>query len=150
MASVNKVILVGNLGRDPEKKYSPKDPEMAITRFTVATAERSKKGEQTEWHNIVCFGRLAEIADQYLKKGRQVYIEGRIQTRSWDDAQSGQKKYMTEIIADNLQFLGNEKSESAQSNKPDQASQPAQKKPPQDDPFLGDFGEKGYGYEQPF
>jgi len=107
--SVNKVILIGNLGKDPEVKYTPSGTAMA--KFSLATNERykDKSGEfqeRTEWHNIVAWQRLAEIAGEYLKKGRSVYIEGRIQTRSWDDKTSGQKKYMTEIVANDLVLLG--------------------------------------------
>ncbi len=107
--SVNKVILIGNLGKDPEVKYTPSGT--AYAKFSLATNERykDKSGnwqDRTEWHNIVAWQRTAEIAGEYLKKGRTVYIEGRIQTRSWDDQQSGQKKYMTEIVAQNLVMLG--------------------------------------------
>ena len=107
--SVNKAILLGNLGRDPEVKYTPSGTAMA--RFTVATNERykDKSGQwqdRTEWHNVVAWQRMAEIAGEYLKKGRPVYIEGRIQTRSWDDKETGQKKYMTEIVASDLVLLG--------------------------------------------
>ena len=107
--SVNKVILIGNLGKDPELKYTPSGT--AYAKFSLATNERYKDKtgnwqDRTEWHNIVAWQRTAEIAGEYLKKGRTVYIEGRIQTRSWDDQQSGQKKYMTEIIANNLVLLG--------------------------------------------
>jgi single-strand DNA-binding protein len=107
--SVNKVILVGNLGKDPEVKYTPNGTAMA--KFSLATNERYKDKEgnwqdRTEWHNIVAWQRLAEIAGEYLKKGRNVYIEGRIQTRSWDDKESGQKKYMTEIVVQDLVLLG--------------------------------------------
>jgi len=106
---VNKVILVGNLGRDPEVRSLPSGQPVAS--FSVATSRRFKdrdgqRQEQTEWHNVVCFGRQAEIAGQYLTKGKQVFIEGRIQTRSWDDKNSGEKKYKTEIIVDNFQMLG--------------------------------------------
>ena len=107
--SVNKVILIGNLGKDPELKYTPSGT--AVAKFSLATNERfkDKAGEwqdRTEWHNIVAWARLAEIAGEYLKKGRSVYVEGRIQTHSWDDKQTGQKKYMTEIIANDLVLLG--------------------------------------------
>ena len=107
--SVNKVILIGNLGKDPEVKYTPSGT--AVAKFSLATNERfkDKAGEwqdRTEWHNIVAVQRTAEIAGEYLKKGRSVYIEGRIQTRSWDDKTSGQKKYMTEIVANDLVLLG--------------------------------------------
>ena len=109
MASVNKVILVGNLGRDPETRYAPEGG--AITNISVATTDTWKdktsgeKQERTEWHRVVFFSRLAEIAGEYLKKGSKVYIEGRLQTRSWDDAQSGQKRYRTEVNANDVQFL---------------------------------------------
>ena len=109
MASINKVILVGNLGRDPEVGYTPDNN--AITNISVATTDRYKDkhtGEQkeiTEWHRVVFFNRLAEIAGEYLKKGSQVYIEGRLRTRKWTD-QSGVDKYTTEIIADQMQMLG--------------------------------------------
>jgi single-strand DNA-binding protein len=107
--SVNKVILIGNLGKDPEVKYTPNGT--ALAKFSLATNERYKDKEgnwqdRTEWHNIVAWQRTAEIAGEYLKKGRSVYIEGRIQTRSWDDKETGQKKYMTEIVAQDLVLLG--------------------------------------------
>jgi single-strand DNA-binding protein len=107
--SVNKVILVGNLGKDPEVKYTPNGT--AVAKFSVATNERfkDKAGEwqdRTEWHNIVAWQRLAEIIGEYIKKGSKVYIEGRLQTSSWEDKQSGEKKYRTEIIAQDLVMLG--------------------------------------------
>ena len=106
--SVNKVILIGNLGKDPEVKYTPQGTPVA--KFSLATNERwkDKNGEwqdRTEWHNIVAWQRLAEIVGEYVKKGQKLYIEGRIQTRSWDD-KDGQKKYMTEIVANDLVLLG--------------------------------------------
>ncbi len=108
MASVNKVILVGNLGRDPETRYMPDGG--AVTNFSIATTDTWKdksgeKQERTEWHRISTFQRLAEIAGEYLKKGSQVYIEGRLQTRKWTD-KDGVEKYTTEIIADRMQMLG--------------------------------------------
>lgn len=108
--SVNRVTLLGNLGKDPEVKYTPSGT--AIATLNIATNYRTKdktSGEwqdHTEWHRVVCWERLAEIAGEYLKKGRSVYIEGRLQTRSWDDKESGQKKFMTEIIANDLVLLG--------------------------------------------
>lgn len=108
MASVNKVILVGNLGRDPEVRYLPSgDP---VANVTIATSSRykNKSGEmveETEWHRVTFFGRLAEIASQYLKKGRPVYVEGRIKTRKYTD-KDGQEKYATDIIANEMQLLG--------------------------------------------
>ena len=106
--SVNKVILIGNLGKDPEVKYTPQGT--AVAKITVATNERfkDKSGtwqDRTEWHNVVLWQRLAEIAGEYLKKGGKVYIEGRLQTRSWDDKQTNQKKYMTEVVANDLVLL---------------------------------------------
>ena len=106
---VNKVILIGNLGRDPEVRSTPSGQPVAS--FTLATSRRwrdknGQKQEQTEWHNIVVWGKQAEIAGQYLTKGKQVFIEGRLQTRSWEDRQSGEKKYRTEIVCENFQMLG--------------------------------------------
>ncbi len=108
--SVNKVILVGNLGKDPEIKYTPQGT--AVARITVATSSSYKDKqtgdwkETTEWHNVVLWQRQAEIAGEYLKKGNKVYIEGRLQTRSWDDKQTGQKKYMTEVVCSDLVLMG--------------------------------------------
>ena len=106
---VNKVILVGNLGRDPEVRTTPSGQNVAS--FTLATSPQWKdkdgsRQEQTEWHNVVVWGRLAEVAGQYLTKGKQVFMEGSIQTRSWEDKTSGEKKYRTEVVADNFQMLG--------------------------------------------
>ncbi len=106
---VNKVILLGNLGRDPEVRSTPSG--QSVANFTMATSRKWKdrdgnKQEQTEWHQIVVWGRQAEIAGQYLNKGKRIYLEGRIQTRSWDDQQSGEKRYRTEVICENFQMLG--------------------------------------------
>ena len=106
---VNKVILVGNLGRDPEVRSTPSG--QTVAEFSLATSRKWKdregnRQEQTEWHRIICWGRQAEVAGQYLTKGKQIYVEGRIQTSSWDDKQSGEKRYKTEIICDNFQMLG--------------------------------------------
>jgi len=108
MASVNKVILVGNLGRDPEVRFMPNGE--AVCNFSIATTDSWKdksgaKQEKTEWHNIVMYRKLAEIAGEYLKKGRPVYVEGRLQTRKWQ-TKEGQDRYTTEIIADQMQMLG--------------------------------------------
>ena len=108
MASVNKVILIGNLGRDPETRYMPDGG--AITNVSIATTDvwKDKNGdkqEKTEWHRVAFFGKLAEIAGEYLKKGSQVYVEGRLQTRKWQD-KDGVDKYTTEIVADRMQMLG--------------------------------------------
>ncbi len=106
--SVNKVILIGNLGGDPELRHTASN--IPVVNFTVATNENwvNKEGareERTEWHRVVAWRRLAEICHEYLRKGTQVYIEGKLQTRSWED-QSGQKRYMTEVVADEMVILG--------------------------------------------
>ena len=109
MASINKVILIGNLGRDPEVRYTPSGA--AVCNVTLATSRNWKdktsgeKVEETEWHRVVFYDRLAEIAGEYLKKGRSVYVEGRLKTRKWQD-KDGVEKYTTEIVADNMQMLG--------------------------------------------
>jgi len=107
--SLNRVQLIGNLGKDPEIKYTPSGTPVA--KLAIATNERykDKNGEwqdRTEWHNVVLWQRLAEVAGEYLKKGGKVYIEGRLQTRSWDDKQTNQKKYMTEVVASDMILLG--------------------------------------------
>ena len=110
MASVNKVIIVGNLGRDPETRYMPDGA--ALANISVATTHSWKdktsgeKKEETEWHRVTFYGRLAEIVGEYLKKGSQVYVEGRLRTRKWQDKESGADRYTTEIIADTMQMLG--------------------------------------------
>ena len=106
MASVNKVILLGHLGRDPELRYTPSG--MAVCNFTMATSSGGGRDreQQTEWHRIVVFDKQAEFCNQYLAKGRQAYVEGRIQTRQYDDKQTGQKRSTTEIIASQVVFLG--------------------------------------------
>ena len=106
---INKVILVGRLGKDPEIRSTPQGNTVA--KFTLATDEKftdraGEKQERTEWHNIVAWGKLGEICGQYLKKGKLVYIEGSIRTDSWDDKESGQKKYRTEIVANTMKMLG--------------------------------------------
>lgn len=109
MASVNKVILIGNLGRDPETRYMPNGE--AVTNVTLATTETWKdrntgdKQEKTEWHRVTFYRRLAEIAGEYLKKGSQVYVEGRLETRKWTDKE-GKDRYTTEIIASEMKMLG--------------------------------------------
>lgn len=115
--SVNKVILLGRLGQDPELKYTPSGA--AVCNFSMATSESwndksGQKQEKTEWHRIVVWGKLAELCNQYLTKGRQAYVEGRLQTRSWED-QQGQKRYTTEINANTVQFIGGQAS-AGQSN----------------------------------
>ena len=109
MAGINKAILIGRLGGDPEVRYTPSG--VAVANFNIATSEEWKdkdtgeKKERTEWHRIVAWRKLGEICGEYLSKGKQVYVEGRIQTRSWDD-RDGNKRYTTEIIATDIQFLG--------------------------------------------
>ncbi len=108
MASVNKVILLGNLGSEPELKYTPSGK--AVANFSLATTEQwtkkdGEKDEKTEWHRIVAWDRLGEICGEYLHKGKQVYIEGRIQTRTWEDRE-GNKRYTTEIVAHTMKMLG--------------------------------------------
>lgn len=105
---LNRVMLIGNLGKDPEVSYTASG--IAVAKFSVATNERWKDEsgntqERTEWHNIVVWGKLAEVCGQYLKKGSKVFLEGRLQTRSWDDKNSGTKKYMTEVIVQNMVML---------------------------------------------
>src|SRR5689334_17243637 len=136
MASVNKVILIGNLGKDPETRYLPSGD--AVANFSIATTEKfkDKSGtmqEHTEWHRISFFGRQAEIAGEYLKKGSPVYVEGRIRTRKWQDKE-GQDRYSTEIVADTMQMLGSragagEPRGEAASAKPAEGKPAAAKKP---------------------
>jgi single-strand DNA-binding protein len=107
--SVNKVILVGNIGKDPDVKYTPSG--VPVAKFSLATNERfkGKSGEwqeRTEWHNVIAWQRLAEIVGEYVQKGNKLYVEGRLQTSSWEDRQSGEKKYKTEIVAHDLVLLG--------------------------------------------
>lgn len=115
--SVNKVILVGRLGTDPEVKAV--GPGTNVARFSVATTEswvkEGQKQEKTEWHRVVVWGKLAELCGKYLSKGRQVYLEGKLQTRSWEDP-SGQKKYSTEVVASTVQFLGSAQQERSSSS----------------------------------
>jgi len=126
MASVNKVILIGNLGRDPEVRYMPSGD--AVANITIATTETWKdkageKQEQTEWHRVAMFGKTAEIAGEYLKKGSQVYIEGKLQTRKWTDKE-GQERYTTEIRADRMQMLGSRSGGSERMAPPDDDAAP--------------------------
>ncbi len=133
---VNKVILVGNLGRDPEVRSTTSGQQVAT--FSLATSRRWKdrdgnRQEQTEWHNIVCWGRQAEVAGQYLTKGKQIYVEGRLQTRSWDDKQSGEKKYKTEVVCDNFQMLGSRGEATAGGSSGDSEFASAPQGPAEDD-----------------
>jgi len=125
--TINKAILIGRLGKDPEMKYTPSGT--AVASFSIATNYSVKDGDgnytdKTDWHNIVVFGRRAEFAGEYMSKGRLVYIEGRIQTRSWED-QNGNKKYMTEIISSDVQLLGSKgESTSKETEEPAPDAQP--------------------------
>ena len=139
MASVNKVIIVGNLGRDPETRYLPSGE--AVTNISVATTETWKdktsgeKKEATEWHRISFFGKLAEIAGEYLKKGSQVYVEGQLRTRKYQDKETGKDRYSTEIRADRMQMLGSRagagepRAGAGESAAPKGEAKPAAKKP---------------------
>ena len=131
MASVNKVILIGNLGRDPEVRYMPSGD--AVANITIATTETWKdkggeKQEQTEWHRVAMFGKTAEIAGEYLKKGSQVYIEGKLQTRKWTDKE-GQERYTTEIRADRMQMLGSRSGGSERMAPPEEDAAPCHWRP---------------------
>jgi single-strand DNA-binding protein len=135
MGSLNKVILIGNLGRDPEVKYLPSG--QAVANFSVATNERwqgkdGKTEERTEWHRIVVFGKSAENCGEYLSKGRSVCIEGRLQTREWDD-KSGQKRSTTEVVANRVIFLGS-KGEGAGKELPAAEEEIVYDKPPKTGP----------------
>ena len=134
--SVNKVILIGNLGSDPELKYTPSGA--AVTNFNVATNEvwndkDGNKQERTEWHRVVLWRKLAEIAGEYLKKGSKVYLEGRLQTRSWED-KDGVKRYTTEVVADNMTMLD------AKSEDGDSSSGVFSAPPPSEAPAAADSG----------
>ena len=133
---LNKVMLIGNLGRDPEVRSTPSGQNVAS--FSLATNRKWKdrdgnRQEQTEWHNIVCWGRQAEVAGQYLTKGKQIYVEGRLQTRSWDDKQSGEKKYKTEVVCDNFQMLGSRGEATAGGSSGDSEFASAPQGPAEDD-----------------
>ncbi|MCC2595965.1 single-stranded DNA-binding protein [Pusillimonas sp. MFBS29] len=132
MASVNKVILVGNLGRDPEVRYSPDGA--AICNVSIATTSTWKdkatgeKREETEWHRVVFYNRLAEIAGEYLKKGRSVYVEGRLKTRKWQDKDTGADRYSTDIVADQMQMLGGRDSDAGMGGGNEYNQAPAQQR----------------------
>lgn len=134
--SVNKVILIGNLGADPEIKYTTAGVQIANLRVATTEAWKDKNSgeikEQTEWHRVSLFGKVAEIAGQYLTKGAKVYLEGRIQTRKWQD-QNGQDRYSTEIVADQMQMLGGRQDGQGQAPARSQAPAPAPSDPGFDD-----------------
>jgi single-strand DNA-binding protein len=127
MASVNKVILIGNLGRDPEVRYMPSGDAMCNLNLATTDTWRDKAGEKqekTEWHRVVMFGKQAEVAGEYLKKGSPVYIEGRLQTRKWTDKE-GQERYTTEIVGDRMQMLGSRSGGSERMSAPDSDGPPS-------------------------
>ncbi|MHA3905183.1 single-stranded DNA-binding protein [Castellaniella sp. WN] len=134
MASVNKVVLIGNLGRDPEVRYSADGA--AVCNISIATTESWKdkntgeRKEITEWHRVVFYNRLAEIAGEYLKKGRSVYVEGRLKTRKWQDKETGADRYSTEIVADQMQMLGGRDEDGGQREAP-QRTAPQRQAPTQ-------------------
>ena len=140
MSSVNKALIIGNLGQDPEIKYTQSGSPVA--NLSVATSERWKdkntgeQKEQTEWHRVVVFGRLAEIAEQYLKKGSKVFIEGKIQTRDWEDAE-GNKKYTTEVVAREMTMLDSRASTDSSASSSDNSVKDTAKddNPEEDIPF---------------
>lgn len=136
---LNKVMIIGRLTRDPESRTIPNGTP--VTNFSVATSrvwkdDSGSQKEATEFHNVVAWRRLAEICAQYLSKGRQVYIEGHLQTRSWDDAQSGQKRYRTEIVADNMIMLGGRSEGGDSAGAPQYSSAPQQSAPAQQEPEM--------------
>jgi single-strand DNA-binding protein len=159
--SINKVILVGNVGKDPEVRYF--DNDSAVANFTLATTERgytTNAGQQipdrTEWHNIVAWRGLAKLAENYIKKGTQLYIEGKLRTRSWDD-KDGNKRYTTEIFADVIQLLGRKSDNSTASNNDNaQMQQPTNpslgQTPPSSTPMGNDdiLGEASEADDLPF
>lgn len=130
--TVNKVILIGRLGKDPEMRYAPSGT--AIATFSIATNHQQKSEgewvEKTEWHNLLTFGKTAEFAGEYLNKGKQVFIEGRLQTSSWED-QQGQKKYKTEIVVNDLQLIGGKGDGDSGSQAASSTSESSKQAPPE-------------------
>jgi single-strand DNA-binding protein len=134
---LNKVMLIGNLGADPEVRYTPSGTK--VTSFRIATSEKRKdkdgnRQEHTEWHQIITFGKLADICGEYLAKGKQVYVEGRIQTRSWED-RDGQKRQTTEIVASDMKMLGTKGTGKAKAAEPGGAPPYSGPEPDDDIPF---------------
>ena len=151
MASLNKVILIGNLGRDPEVRYMANGE--AVANFSIATSESYKdkqgeKVEKTEWHSIVMYRKLAEIAEKYLKKGSTIYVEGKLQTRKWQDKTSGQDRYTTEIIANEMKMLGG-RSESGSSPSEPQRREQQQHQQAKADAYQSEPPEQGgnFGFD---
>ena len=140
--SVNKVILIGNLGADPDVRTTPQGT--TVVTLSIATSESftgkdGQRQDRTEWHRVVLWNKLAELAQRFLAKGRKVYIEGRLQTRSWDDQQSGQKKYTTEIIGTSMTFIdGGHRDDERAPSAPAQRPQSAPAKPANPDAFFDD------------
>lgn len=151
MRGVNKVILIGNIGADPDKRETPNG--MVVTNIRLATSEQwtdkqsGEKRENTEWHRVVLFARLGEIAAQYLTKGSQVYIEGRIQTRKWQ-GQDGQDRYTTEIVANEMQLLG--RGAGTQTDSDQSSRQPPLQEPPRSNQSYGSAGGPIADYDVPF
>jgi single-strand DNA-binding protein len=138
--SVNKVILVGHVGQDPEVRYLDNNTPVCTIRMATSDVYKNKNGERittTEWHNVVLWRGLAEVAEKYVKKGTQIYIEGKIRTRSWDDKDKN-KRYTTEIVADVMQLLGKRGDEPAPSGLPTQTETPAIEKSPTDEQETND------------
>lgn len=135
MASVNKIILVGNLGRDPETRFSPDGA--AVCNVSLATTSQWKdkatgeRREEVEWHRVVFYNKLAEIAGEYLRKGRSIYVEGRIKTRKWQDKDTGADRYSTEIIGDQMQMLGGREDDGGQREAPQRSQQAQRERPAQ-------------------
>lgn len=151
---VNKVILIGNLGNDPDTRYTANGG--AVTNLSLATTDswRDKQTgenqERTEWHRVVLFGKLGEIAGEYLKKGSKVYIEGRLQTRKWQ-GKDGQDRYTTEIVANDLQMLDSRGGSAPYDSEPSrQSSAPAQQSPAQQPAAAGDYPPDDFGDDIPF
>lgn len=146
MASVNKVILVGNLGRDPEVRHSPDGSTMCSINLATTSSWKDKntgeRRDETEWHRVSFFGRLAEVAGQYLKKGSAVYIEGRIKTRKWQDKETGQDRFSTDIIADQMQMLGGRDDSGYQNANNAPQERPARTQTPQRQPQAQSAGSK--------
>ena len=138
MASLNRVLLIGNLGADPELSYTPSGTAKATMRLAtheVWTNKSGEKGERTEWHRLIAWGRLAEICGEYLTKGRQIFVEGRLQTRSWED-RDGNKRWTTEIVATNMQMLGSPRGTPAEAELPPVGAEvPDMPEPDDDIPF---------------
>lgn len=134
MASVNKVILVGNLGKDPEVRFTKGG--QAVANFSIATSEKwtdkesGNKEEKTEWHNIIAWGKLGEVCGEYLTKGKQVYIEGKLQTSNWEDKDDGKLRYKTEIVASNMTMLGHA---GGGHDAPESTGSSQSQRPPEDD-----------------